>query len=188
MDRTFRRAGPSNMKRDPLMQTQTNTTRATTGNDALAMGSNGSSEHDIGVLNDLIATTLDSADGYQEGIRDQEEGYYAPIFTKRAEERREVVAMLQAQVSALGGTPEDDGTALAGVHRLFTRLQAASTKGDEALINRIEGGEDHIKEKYETALADGEVSPQTIEVIREAYASVKSGHDEMSALKHSHAD
>lgn len=168
------------------MQTQTSTHTAT--NDAMAMGSRGDSDHDIKVLNDLISTTLDSANGYREGVLDQEEGHYAAVFTKRADERDAVVRMLQAQVTALGATPEDDGTMLAGMHRLFTRLQAASTKGDEALINRIEGGEDHIKAKYEAALADGDVTPATLDVIREAYASVKSGHDEMSTLKHSQAD
>lgn len=167
---------------------QTQTTTHTSAADAMAMGSRGGSDHDIKVLNDLISTTLDSANGYREGLRDQEEGYYAPMFTKRADERDAVVQMLQAQVTALGGTPEDDGTMLAGMHRLFTRLQASSTQGDEALINRIEGGEDHIKSKYEAAIADGDVTPATLQVIREAYASVKSGHDEMSMLKHSQAD
>ena len=70
-------------------------------------------EHDIKVLNSLIETTLDSADGYQEAARDGVETGYRNLFLKRATERRQVVSELQSQVRALGGTPDDDGSVLA---------------------------------------------------------------------------
>ncbi|HEY0503319.1 MAG TPA: PA2169 family four-helix-bundle protein, partial [Lysobacter sp.] len=106
------------------------------------------------------------------------------LFERRASERQAAVAALQAYVVSQGGKPEDDGTVLAGAHRVFVDLRAALTKGDAAVVKEVERGEDHIKHKYEEALKDLELSPAARDAIDKAYASVKQGHDEMSRLKH----
>ena len=145
-----------------------------------------SNSHDISTLNGLIATTLDSVDGYTEAAKDSENSRFTPLFTSRAAERRQVVANLQQQVRSLGGDPEDDGTILAGAHRMFLNLKATLTgKDDKAIINEVEAGEDHIKAKFEDAMKDGELSPTALAAITEAFGSVREGHDQMSALKHS---
>lgn len=142
--------------------------------------------HDISILNDLIATTIDSADGYSEAAKDAGTSRFAALFTSRASERRGVTSDLQRAVTNLGGTPEDDGTILAGAHRVFVNLKSMVTGQDEkALINEVEAGEDHIKAKYEDALRDRDLSPSTRAVIEQAYVSVKTGHDEMRDIKHS---
>lgn len=141
--------------------------------------------HDIRTLNGLIATTLDSVDGYDEAAKDAENSRYVQLFTARAAERREVVAALRGEVTRLGGNPEDDGTILAGAHRAFLDLKAAVTgQDDKAVVDEVERGEDHIKAKYEDALKDNELSPDTRAVIERAYGSVRAGHDEMRDLKH----
>jgi uncharacterized protein (TIGR02284 family) len=143
-------------------------------------------DHDISVLNSLIATTLDSVDGYREAADEIDNSRIRELFVARAAERTRVVSDLQAQVRMLGGNPEDDGTALAGAHRVFLDLKAKVTgQDDKAVIGEVERGEDHIKSKFESALADSELSPATMAVVREANQSVRQGHDQMSALKHS---
>ena len=142
--------------------------------------------HDIGVLNSLIATTIDSVDGYKEAAENAENPRFAEQFRARAGERRTVVSDLRSQVKTLGGNPEDDGTVLAGAHRVFLDLKSAVTgRDDQAIVNEVERGEDHIKAKYDDALQDAELSPAVKTAIQTAYASVHKGHDEMSALKHS---
>ena len=142
--------------------------------------------HDISILNDLIATTIDSADGYSEAAKDAGTSRFASLFTSRAAERRGITGDLQRAVSSLGGTPEDDGTILAGAHRVFVNLKSMVTGQDEkALINEVEAGEDHIKAKYESALQDSALSPECRSLVQMAYGSVKSGHDQMRDLKHS---
>ena len=144
------------------------------------------SDYDIRTLNSLIATTLDSVEGYREAAEDIDNSRFGSMFTARAQERRTVVSDLQAQVRSLGGNPEDDGTVLAGAHRVFLDLKAKVTgQDDKAVINEVERGEDHIKAKFEDALADSDLSPATLAVIRQASQSVRQGHDQMSALKHS---
>ena len=143
-------------------------------------------DHDISTLNGLIETTLDSVDGYSEAAKDADNARFVGLFNDRAGERRHVATALQQQVRALGGTPEDDGTVLAGAHRVFLDLKAKVTgRDDKAIVNEVERGEDHIKAKFEKALADGDLSLATKQAIETAYTSVKQGHDQMRDIKHS---
>ncbi|MEO6433282.1 MAG: PA2169 family four-helix-bundle protein [Sphingomicrobium sp.] len=142
--------------------------------------------NDIRTLNGLIATTIDSVDGYRTSAEDIQSPELKQRFIDRASERETMVAGLRGQVSTLGGNPEDDGTILAGAHRMFVDLKSAVTgKDDKAVINEVERGEDHIKAKFKDALADDTLSAETREVIQVAWTSVKAGHNEMSSLKHS---
>lgn len=141
-------------------------------------------EDHIKLVNGLVETTIDSADGYAEAASDADSSRYKDLFTRRAAERRSIASELQDEVRRLGGDPKDDGTILAAAHRAFVNLRDSLSKGDEAVIKEVESGEDYIKGKYEKALQDTDVDPQTRAVIEKAWASVKSGHDQMRDIKH----
>jgi len=47
--------------------------------------------HDIKVLNGLIETTLDSADGYREAAEQTQDPHYRTLFERRSSERQQVV-------------------------------------------------------------------------------------------------
>lgn len=142
--------------------------------------------HDIRTLNGLIATTIDSVDGYRTSAQDVTNPRFAELFTARASERSSVAEQLRAEVRKLGGNPEDDGTILAAGHRAFVDLKAAVTGRDDlAIVTEVERGEDHIKAKFESALKDDTLSPGCRGLVETAFGSVKRGHDEMRNLKHS---
>lgn len=148
-------------------------------------------DHDISTLNSLIATTLDSVEGYEESAKASEGARFANLFTARAAERRQVASELQAEVRRLGAEPSDGGTALGGAHRMFVNLKAAITgRDDQAVVNEVERGEDYIKEKFETAMKDDELSAATRGLLEKAFASIRKGHDRASQMKHgmAHAD
>lgn len=143
-------------------------------------------DHDISVLNSLITTTIDSANGFERSAEDADVQRFADMFREFAQERRQVVGMLQERVRTLGGTPNDDGSLKADLHRRWVDLRdAISRGGDKEIVDEVERGEDYLKSKYDAALADGELAPETMDAIREAYRSVRAGHDRASALKHS---
>lgn len=142
-------------------------------------------DHDVGVINTLIATTIDSVDGYRAAATDASNEQFRSIFAARADERESIVHDLQQHVRDLGGTPEDDGSALAGAHRFLMNIRDALTgRDDEAVIAEVERGEDHIKHKYEAALADADLSSQCRDIVQRSFRSVKEGHDQMRDLKH----
>ena len=142
-------------------------------------------EHDITVLNSLITTTIDSASGFERSAEDAEVPTFVDMFREFSQERRQFVGRLQERVRALGGMPNDDGSLKADLHRRWVDLRDAISKGgDKEIIEEVERGEDYLKGKYDAALTDNELSPETLAVIREAYQSVRAGHDRASALKH----
>jgi uncharacterized protein (TIGR02284 family) len=140
--------------------------------------------HDIDVLNRLIATTLDSADGYRDAADDARGPRFARTFASRAQERAQVAGQLQQQVRRLGRQPEDAGTVLAGAHRLFVNLRSAVEGGDIAVVDEVERGEEHLQAQFEQALQDDHLSSPTRSVILQAYVSVKTGHDQMRDFRH----
>lgn len=145
-----------------------------------------SDNHDISVLNGLITTTLDSVKGFEDAAEDAKDTRFAALFADFARDRARVAASLQAEVRGLGGDPTDSSSFLGAAHRGFMDLKHALTgKDDKAIAQEVERGEDHIKAKFEDAMNDTTLQPATLAVIRESYASVKAGHDQARALKHS---
>ena len=143
-----------------------------------------SNDHDIKVLNGLIETTIDSVEGYREAAKESGSSQYAALFLRRSTEREQVAQQLRSLVVSLGGNPADDGTMLASMHRAFVDLRASMSKGDKAVVDEVERGEDHIKAKFENALKDDKLSATVLSAIQLAYSSVRDGHDEMRDLKH----
>jgi uncharacterized protein (TIGR02284 family) len=139
----------------------------------------------ISTLNTLITTTIDSVTGYEDSATNIDNERLRQIFRERASERQQVVEDLRAEVRRLGGDPDNSGSFLGKAHQRFEDLKAAVTGRDEkAIINEVERGEDYLKEKFETALNDGSLSGESRQVVERAYQSVRSGHDQISQLKH----
>jgi len=139
----------------------------------------------ISTLNTLIATTIDSITGYEDSAQNIDNERFREIFRQRANERQQVVESLRSEVRRLGGNPEDDGSFLGKAHQRFEDLKAAVTGRDEkAIINEVERGEDYLKDKFETALDGDTLTGDSRAVVERCYQSVRSGHDQMSQLKH----
>jgi uncharacterized protein (TIGR02284 family) len=139
----------------------------------------------ISTLNTLIATTIDSINGYEDSAQNIDNERLREIFRQRANERQEVVENLRSEVRRLGGNPEDDGTFLGKAHQRFEDLKAAITGRDEkAIINEVERGEDYLKGKFEAALNGNTLSGDSRAAVERCFQSVRSGHDQMSQLKH----
>lgn len=140
---------------------------------------------EISTLNTLIATTIDSITGYENSAKDIHNPRFAEIFRQRASDRQRVVEDLRSEVRRLGGTPEDDGSFIGKTHQRFEDLKAAITGNDEkAIIAEVERGEDYLKEKFETALNSDKLSGEARTTVERCYQSVRSGHEQMSQLKH----
>ena len=139
----------------------------------------------VSTLNELIETTIDSITGYEDSAKNIDNQRLQQIFRERADERQRVVEELRSEVRRLGGNPEESGTLLGKAHQRFEDLKAAITGRDEkAIINEVERGEDYLKAKFETALNSGSLSGESRSVVERAYQSVRSGHDQISQLKH----
>jgi len=139
----------------------------------------------ISTLNSLIETTVDSVTGYEDSAQNIDNERFRQIFRERADERQHVVQELRNEVRRLGGDPEESGSFLGKAHQRFEDLKAAITGRDEkSIINEVERGEDYLKEKWEAALDSGDLGSEARQLVERCYQSVRSGHDQMSQLKH----
>ena len=139
----------------------------------------------ISTLNTLIATTIDSVNGYEDSAENIDNERLREIFRQRASERQDVVQKLREEVRRMGGDPEDSGSFMGKTHQRFEDLKAAVTGRDEkSIINEVERGEDYLKEKWQAALQSGDLQGESHQLLERCYQSIKAGHDQMSQLKH----
>ena len=135
-------------------------------------------DRDVATLNSLIETTLDSVDGSRRSADEAPDSRVAPAFRARAQEREQVVATLRDEVRRRGGTPEADGSLLAAAHRAFLTLRdRISASDDHAVIAEVDRGESYLNAKWEAAISDDQLSPETRDVIGRCYDSIRAGHD-----------
>ena len=136
--------------------------------------------NDVTVLNSLIKTLNDSIQGYQESAKDIGNQRFATMFQERAQERQQVVTKLQAEVARLGGDPNDGGSLLGAAHHAFVNLKSAITgKDDEAILAEVQRGEEYLRDKFDTALAEGGISAASRSVVEQAAQSVRQGADQV---------
>lgn len=143
-------------------------------------------DHAVKVLNSLIETTLDSANGYREAAENAQEGNLKTMFSERAQRRMDLSRELQEEVRTFGGEPEDEQSMLGKMHNKFVDLKNAVMGGHDetAVIDEVERGEDFIKGKFQSALKDDELPSEAREVVSRAFETIQRDHDEISALKH----
>lgn len=143
-----------------------------------------STMHATSKLDDLIVTTIDSVRGYEQAADHADAGGHASFFRSMAQERRQVVAMLQEESRRLGGTPNDFGSLAGTVHRRWEDLRHALGGGDKAIAENVRRGEDYLKEEFDRVLNDDRMGAETLAVVRAAYASVLSGYENAQARLH----
>ena len=141
---------------------------------------------DLTVLSTLLSTVYDSIKGYEESSRDADSTRIKELFHEGAKERVQVAHILRDEIVRLGGEPHDQPSMLGAAHRAFMNLrEMISEREDKAIIEEVERGEDYIKEKFETAIGNTDLSPTTLDVVQRAYTMVKQGHDRARDLKRS---
>lgn len=140
--------------------------------------------HDIQVLNGLIRSTIDSAEGYRTAAADTAEPGYRELFERRDLERRAVAEDLGASVRGLGGEPHHDGSILAKAQRAFLDVRHALMRDERSLVGAVDSAEAQVRTQFERALEDSHVSATTRETIRRAWARL-GGHEDIRDLRHS---
>ena len=74
---------------------------------------------------------------------------------------------------------------LASAHRVLMRLRDVVSKGDIAVVDEAERGEDYIKMQFERAAKEGDLSPAVGRFVASAASRVTKGHDLIRDLKNS---
>ncbi len=144
---------------------------------------NGPTKSVISILNNLIETCKDGQEGFKTCAEDIKNPELKALFTKHSQECAEAAGELQAEVIALGGTPEDSTSLSGDLHRRWVDVKSIFTgKDEEAVLNEAERGEDVALAAYRDALA--EPLPANVHaIIERQQQGVQRNHDEIKALR-----
>jgi uncharacterized protein (TIGR02284 family) len=83
--------------------------------------------------------------------------------------------VLNAQLERQGDDLVTKGTATGGLHRLWADITDLFENGDEAAAERVEEGEDYLKEKFEEALKDDDLEVGERAVVQQCMAEITEG-------------
>ena len=138
------------------------------------------------VLKTLTDTLADSVNGYREAAQHVDSAEFKQMFTELGDERSQVLSDLDAELGRMGASADRDGTTMGTLHQRWLDFKASITGNDDkAVINEVERGEDYLKAKFQTAMDSDALDGNVRGIVERAFASVREGHDRVSALKHS---
>ncbi|MEQ9619681.1 MAG: PA2169 family four-helix-bundle protein [Deltaproteobacteria bacterium] len=137
----------------------------------------------ISTLNELIETCKDGENGYQTAAENIENGEYKQLFNQYSQQRAKFANELKAEVSRLGGDPEDSGSVAGSLHRGWMNIKSAVSSNDlSAIISECEEGEDVALKNYDEALEKG-LPADVRSVVNTQYIEVKKAHDHIRSLE-----
>ncbi|PIX66100.1 MAG: hypothetical protein COZ43_07830 [Sphingomonadales bacterium CG_4_10_14_3_um_filter_58_15] len=120
----------------------------------------------VDILNDILETLIDSKHGYEKAAEIADRDALKNFFSRRAASRSAMSAAVRNAIIDLGGKPEDDGTILGSAHRVFMGISAAVQDNDEAAIEAVDTGEEHLRKKFEKALDDEDLTASAQTLLR----------------------
>ncbi len=127
------------------------------------------------VLKTLTDTAFDSVEGYRKAAEKADSPRLQQALNRRREQREQTVAKLNAEIQRQGGELVTKGTLTGSAHQTWMSIADAFENGDEAAAERVEEGEDYLKGKFESALDDDDLDPQSRSVVQQCYAEISEG-------------
>jgi uncharacterized protein (TIGR02284 family) len=131
----------------------------------------------IDTLNDLIETSKDGEYGFRACAEHVKSAELKQMLDKRAQECAQGSHELQELVSALGGKPDQGGSAAGALHRGWVSVRSALTSQDDlAVLEECERGEDKALARYRDALKEP-LPPSVQGVVERQMRGVQANHD-----------
>jgi uncharacterized protein (TIGR02284 family) len=142
----------------------------------------------ISTLNELIETSRDGEKGFALAAKDSKDPALAEFFREGEQSCQVAASELQNAVRAMGGQPDEGGSAAGAVHRGWVSLKAAvSARDDTAILEECERGEDYAKAQYAAAMKLDMPEPVRSLVERQ-YQGVIQNHDRIRDLRDQYRD
>ncbi|MBC7641391.1 MAG: PA2169 family four-helix-bundle protein [Flavobacterium sp.] len=137
-------------------------------------------------LNTLIVYNNDRIEGYKTANQEAKDTDMKMLFSDLAQTSINCHKELVAEVTLLGGTPEE-GTKVTGkFFRVWMDVKAAFTGNDrETILDSCEYGEDVILEAYKKILINDHQDANSTEggMLNKQYALLKVDHEKIKQLR-----
>lgn len=123
------------------------------------------------VFKSLTDTTFDSVEGYRQAA----ETANNPQLTQALQQRGQTLQQMNAELQRQGEELVTKGTLTGEAHQMWQSVTAAFENNDEAAAERVEEGEDYIKNKFQQALESDQLEVQERAVVQQAYSEICAG-------------
>lgn len=143
-------------------------------------------EKSIKVLNNLIEINNDRIEGYETALNETNEADLRSLFNRYIASSRRFKTELIAEVTRLGGTPEEGTRASGKIYRAWMEVKAALTGKDrKTVLNSCEYGEDVAVDTYKDAMEDhfADLSDAQQKMVSSQYGQIKADHDAIRSLR-----
>lgn len=140
------------------------------------------------LLKELTQLTYDSVQGYSEAADKADAGSLKSALENRRDSRAQVLSTMNRALIDNGEEAVTSSSMKRQAHELFTNITDTFANGDDAVVSRIEEGEDYITEQFKDALEDdAKMDPGIRSVIETAYRDIKEGERFTDMLKKQYA-
>lgn len=141
---------------------------------------------DTDILTDLVQTLQDGRKGFSQAadkLGDDGHTNLASTFRELSQQRSQFASELR-RLSGDEDTYEEEGSAVAALHRGWIRMKDALTGTDpEGVIDAAETGEEHAVKEYQKALDNDDLSGEARSVVQRQYTEIQAAQSRVAALK-----
>lgn len=127
------------------------------------------------IFKSLTDTTFDSVEGYRKAAEKADSAQLKHALQQRCQQRQETLGKMNAELQRQGDELVTKGTMTGEAHQMWASITSAFENNDEAAAERVEEGEDYIKDKFESALEDDDLQAEERAVVQQCYAEISEG-------------
>ena len=127
------------------------------------------------VFKSLTDTTFDSVEGYRQAAETANNSQLTQALQQRGQERGQTLQQMNAELQRQGEELVTKGTLTGEAHQMFASISDMFESGDEAAAERVEEGEDYIKNKFQEAIEINQLEAQERAVVERCYNEICEG-------------
>ena len=126
------------------------------------------------VFKSLVDTTFDSVEGYRQAAEKADDTQLTQALQNRCEQREQTLQQMNAELERQGDELVTKGTITGEMHQMWQSITSAFGS-DESVAERIEEGEDYIKNKFQEALESDQLEASERNVVQQCYNEICEG-------------
>ena len=123
----------------------------------------------------LTDTTFDSVEGYRKAAEKADSPQLQQALNQRLQQREQTLRQMNAELERQGDELVTKGTMTGEAHQMFASISDMFESGDEAAAERVEEGEDYIKNKFQEAIESNQLEAQERAVVEQCYNEICEG-------------
>ena len=123
----------------------------------------------------LTDTTFDSVEGYRKAAEKADSPQLKQALNQRLQQREQTLRQMNAELERQGDELVTKGTMAGEAHQMFASVSDMFESGDEAAAERVEEGEDYIKNKFQEAIESNQLEAQERAVVERCYNEICEG-------------